>query len=388
MDLIKAKKILVKSVIQKKKLKGAIKTELQKDRYPFIYSRDASRIAMALDSLGFYKEARKFYNFIRKEQSSSGEWVQRYSLKTGLPIVSRPRETDCVALVLCGMVFHYKATNDKNFIKSMWPSINKALNYLKSRTGSNNLVSGRHAIHENYEVEEGFEIWTNSWTCKAYKELSEVARQIKKDKISKILEKRYDELLDAILTKMWNKNHFIKCIKPNGNKVDSVDVTMISPAWSGILPSHNKKIKKTISYLASLWDRKIGGYRRFKKMEAIKDWHWYDGGHGSWLIYTSVMERLHRENKQYAKAKKCRDWISRVYDTFQELPEHLALLGEYKEWKKEEWKRKVNVTPWLTYGAKKAEKYSKIWVWNKNRNKVVPWVKTLIWPWAELVLNQ
>lgn len=136
-----------------------------------------------------------------------------------------------------------------------------------------------------------------------------------------------------------------------------------------------------MNYLKTLWNKGVGGYQRFRKFELVKNRHWYDGG-GSWLTHTIVMAGLHTNLGQYKKAKQCIKWIKEVVSVFHSLPEHIADIVEFEEWKKNE----KEVTAWLIKGVKNAEKNIKPWLWEGHKTKVVPWVKSLIWPSAELIL--
>lgn len=106
----------------------------------------------------------------------------------------------------------------------------------------NGLVYGKHAIHENKELEEGFEIWTNSWSCRAFFMASEVAIDINKNISKKFMILR-EKLLENILDKFWSQNHFIKTIKTNGDIIEGKVISIIAPVWAGIITEKEKMRK-------------------------------------------------------------------------------------------------------------------------------------------------
>ncbi|RLJ07685.1 MAG: hypothetical protein DRP12_01775 [Candidatus Aenigmatarchaeota archaeon] len=382
-----AKRTLFKSrILWSEKVRGAFKSEGERDRYPFIYPRDASRIGMALDKLGKHDWVERHYFVLSKLQFHTGEFAQRYDYE-GKPKISRPKETDATALALCGICQHFLETGRKQFLQRLLPTLELGLKYLKHQLKENGLVYGMHAIHESQEIENGYEIWTNCWTCQAFRLSSEVFSKIGRPGTARRLGQTAKQLYEKIMEKFWNGKHFIKCIRPDGSIVDGKIISIIAPAWSGILPDDAPEMKKTVRFLRPLWDRRIGGYQRFRKLEWVKDWHWYDGGSGSWLNHTILMARLHANQGQKEKAKECLRWIRQVTETFGSLPEHVSLWEEYLEWKENELKTGIHVTPWLKIGMKNAEKNAKRWRWAGKSFKVVPWVKSIIWPSAELVLN-
>lgn len=369
---------LLTTQIKKGVVNGAFYTGNLDDRYPFIYPRDSTRIAMALDSVGRKKAGAAFYKFAKNLQSKNGEFVQRYDYKAK-KAVTRPKETDCTALVIIGICYHYRKTADKEFLNYLWPTLLKAYFYMKTMMHGNGLVYCKHAVHENPDLEDGYDIWTNSWVCRSLKELSYVARAKGENKKSEEFMQEYKALLYNMIDKFWNGKHFIKCIKRNGMIIDSPDISMITPAWAGIISLKDKKIISTVKYISSLWDEKIGGYQRFKKFKIVKDWHWYDGGSGSWVFFTIVMNRIHTALGQKRKAEECKKWIDEVYNQFKGLPEHISTLEEFQEWKKNE--KKWN--PWLKKAVLKAE----INIREINGEKVVAWVNPLNWSYAEVLLN-
>lgn len=116
------------------------------DRYPFVYPRDQVFICEALDEVERHEVVKKAYYFLKMVQENDGEWVQRYDT-LGHPRVSRTKETDCVGLVLHGIYSHYCATEDLDFLKEMWQSIEKGVSYIVSMTESG-LVRGEHSVFE------------------------------------------------------------------------------------------------------------------------------------------------------------------------------------------------------------------------------------------------
>ena len=127
---------LLTTQIRKGAVNGAFYTGDLDDRYPFIYPRDSTRIAMALDSVGKKKAGAAFYKFAKNLQSKNGEFVQRYNYKAK-KAVTRPKETDCTALVIIGICYHYRKTKDQEFLNCLWPTLLKAYSYMKNMMHDN-----------------------------------------------------------------------------------------------------------------------------------------------------------------------------------------------------------------------------------------------------------
>ena len=371
----KVERVLLNAQIKNcKESYGAFRTTTGNDRYPFIYMRDNARIVMAVDLLGHYDKTELFFEFVKRIQGKKGEWVQRYDSK-GKKAVDRSQEVDCTALVIIAACHHYKLTNNENFLDYMWGCLVKASDHILSKRHGNTLIYSHHAIHENKHLERGYDIWTNSCCCRAFKDFAELAE--KRDKIlAKKLRKEYKKQLKAIKKEMWNGETFLKTLKIDGREFSEPDISMISPIWQGIIKPKSRKAKKTLKYIEILWDKEIGGYNRFENFNRVKDWHWYDGGHGSWMVYTAVMANITNEDK-------CFKWISNVWKTYGSFPEHIASKSNYEKWKKNEY----DWSKWLKNGSKQAERYAKQWRFGEgDKQKVYPWVKSLIWAYAEVAI--
>ena len=76
--------------------------------------------AMGLSMAGCLHEAEKAYQWLVRNQQDDGSWWASY--RNGLPD-DKTRDTNMSSYVAVGVFHHYLLTEDKNFLREMWPCI-------------------------------------------------------------------------------------------------------------------------------------------------------------------------------------------------------------------------------------------------------------------------
>lgn len=87
---------------------------------------DHTECAIALDVCGRHAESEKAYFWLRDIQNSDGSWWYSYQ---GGKARELAKDTNYSTYVAVGVWCHYVATNDKDFLKTMWPSVEGALDF-------------------------------------------------------------------------------------------------------------------------------------------------------------------------------------------------------------------------------------------------------------------
>ncbi len=104
--------------------------------------------AMALTSAGRYVAAERAYEWLAANQHPAGSWHNYY---TALGIEDPQIDTNCCAYVAVGVWHHWKAVGDNGFVESMWPTVERALDFV---TGLR-----RHSGHIPWAVHANGEPW-------------------------------------------------------------------------------------------------------------------------------------------------------------------------------------------------------------------------------------
>ena len=128
-----------------------------------------------------------------------------------------------------------------------------------------------------------------------------------------------------------------------------------------------------------IWDKEVGGFRRFRKFEICEDWHWYTGGSGSWCAFTAWGAKFYKQLGNKKMSKECIKWLDNIAKKSKGLlPEHIATKEEYEDWKNHE----IEFNRRIINETKKAEKSIK----GFKDKKIVYWATPLGWSHAEYIL--
>jgi len=348
--------------------------------YPYVYVRDAVIMTKALNRSNLTKNSIAFYHFMNKNArvDQYKEIFHRYH-KDGWPIVTRKKQYDNVGLLLHGIYDTYVYSKDKGFLKDMWYLVKRCSQFIFDFSKSG-LVRTETSIHERYRLEMGYEIWSNCACTRGLYDAAEIANILGHKKESELWLKKAKHLHKNIRSKMFNKKTGLYMKNKRFPRIS--DSSQIAPFYFNLEDSQ-KILKKTLLHLEkNLWYKELGGYRRFRKFEVVKDWHWYSGGSGGWIVFTAIIGRMYRELNHKSKCIGCEKWIEDVgKKTNGLLPEHISTKLEYDEWKRNE----IEFNSRILMEMKKVEKLNEKFK-RKYKQEIVYWANPLGWAHAEYIL--
>ena len=112
---------------------GAFIASIQKENGEIPWSQggktdpwDHVESAMGLSIGGYYKEARRAYNWLVESQLPDGSWCS--GIKGG-EIIDHTKDTNFSSYMAVGVFHHYLITRNNNFLESMWPAVAKGIQY-------------------------------------------------------------------------------------------------------------------------------------------------------------------------------------------------------------------------------------------------------------------
>jgi len=85
--------------------------------------------AMGLSIGGYFHEAKRAFNWMVKKQLSDGSWYATYI--NGVP-EDKTRDANMSSYISVGVFHYYLVTNDKLFLKEMWKTVYKAIEFALS----------------------------------------------------------------------------------------------------------------------------------------------------------------------------------------------------------------------------------------------------------------
>lgn len=358
---------------------GILATPLD-DVYPYVYPRDAAFMTEALNTLGEFERSKKFYRFLNGVRRPQGEFYQRYN--AGMPYVSNEHELDVTPLVLSGIYDTYRRSGDVSFLEEMWGLVRECASFVVNAIdGDVELVYTANSIHENRKLEEGFEIWANSAAVSGLLDASRIAGALGHESLREAWESSSKRLLSRVLEILYDKEQgtFIKVMRRSGEKLTAPDMSQLAPFYFGVYRD-DAALERTLEHLkASLWNKSIGGFNRFRDFEVVDDWHYYTGGTaGAWPFFTLWAARSYKDLGNREGEACCLDFLDSVLTDDLLIPEKVAPLEGYQEWKANELKfahRMMN-------GVRKIESHTH----KMKAPGYVSWACPLGWAHAEYIL--
>jgi len=114
------------------------KTQAKDGSIPWFYNGpmdpwDHIEALMGLTIGGKFSEARKGFEWLKRNQLKNGSWLAAY--KDGEIEDGTRAETNYVAYIATGVWHYYLVTKDKSFLETMWKTIAKAMDFVISLQG-------------------------------------------------------------------------------------------------------------------------------------------------------------------------------------------------------------------------------------------------------------
>ncbi len=98
--------------------------------------------AMALDVAGFHEEAERAYEWLADIQRPDGSW-HNYYVPDGArddTVEEAKIDTNVCAYVATGVWHHWRSTGDRSFVDNVWPTVERALDFVLSLRRDDGLV--------------------------------------------------------------------------------------------------------------------------------------------------------------------------------------------------------------------------------------------------------
>lgn len=265
-----------------------------KDSYAYVWPRDAAFVAITLDKAGYQGITKKFYEFclqvmhadgylhhkFQPDMSLGSTWQSSIKQKDWLKnkILQMPIQEDETATVIFGLWEHYKASNDIEFIESIYkPFIEKAAEFmLEFRDKYTKLPIQSYDL---WEEVSGVSTYTCCAVVGGLKAAAKFANVLGKYNHAHAYEETADELIEAMRNYLFNKelNSFVRGIQVEGlavKKLNVIDSSSLFGLWYyGVLPEDDPMYVGTLAAVEKYLHLKngIGGFVRYQNDTYYKD---------------------------------------------------------------------------------------------------------------------
>jgi GH15 family glucan-1,4-alpha-glucosidase len=317
---------------------GGITATPLDDAHPHVHTRDAVFMTMALNAMGQSDKSKRFYRFLSSVRRPNGEFYSRYN--RGMPYATNERELDSTPIVLQGIYDTYKKSGDRSFLEEMWGVVKEGAAFTTAAIDADTgLVYTINSIHENWKLEEGFEVWTNSAAVKGLLDASRVAGELGMRDQERTWARSSKRLLNRTLGKLYDEERgtFIKAVQTTGEKITAPDMTQLAPFYFGIYRNDDALTRTLEDLTESLWNKNIGGFARFRDFEIVDDWQCYAGGAAAvWPLFTIWAAKSYKALGVREREDDCLEFLDSVVTRELFIPEKVAPFERYNEWKAKE----------------------------------------------------
>lgn len=311
------------------------------DTYAYVWPRDASYAALALDRAGDMNVAERYFNFCNAVISKNGYFMHKYLPDRSLGsswhpwiqdgIAQLPIQEDETALVIWALAEHYKHSHDLEFIELLYNSlIEKAANFMAEYRDT---VTGLpKPSYDLWEQKHGVSTFTSASVYGALAAAADIAGVLGKEDRKNFYLAAATEVRDGILTHLFDAKTgaFAKMIETIGNKTVYDSRTDISSVYGlcsfGVLPPDDSRLTKAFADTVARLSVQ-GGIARYE------DDHYYDDDvmdnvSNPWFIttlwYAEYLTARAISEEDFAKVRDIFEWVVRHAQPSGVLSEQLS----------------------------------------------------------------
>ena len=318
------------------------------DTYAYAWPRDGAYVAQTLIRAGDPIIAKRFLEFCSHTITKEGYFLHKYLPDSSLGsswhpwwqdgAMQLPIQEDETALVILTAGAYFKATNDVEFLESMYRSIiERAANFLCNYREESGLPK---ASYDLWERKRGAHTYTSSSVCAALIVASELSAALEKKDNEKRFKEAAEEVRQAILTHLWDEKRSTFANTISKDLDGTIDASSVYGIFSfNILPLDDERLENSWKTTVECLGDNIasGGIARFENDD------YYRVGGGSqgnpWIVTT-----LWYAEYQIARAKSRAD-LAPVKQLFDWVVRHAQPSGVLSEQQHPETGEQISVAP-------------------------------------------
>jgi glycogen debranching enzyme len=287
----------------------------QRPGFAWFFGRDSFWTSFALNSEGDYATARTAIEFVSKYQRQDGKLPHEISQSAGLvswfkdypyPYVS----ADATPLFILAMNDYAVQSGDIAFVKDKWDNLWRAYQFLRSTYDeqgfAKNMGVGHGWVEGGPLLPVKSEYYQAGLAVQALDALSNLARLIGKDDVSRQLAGEFEHIKPALEQAFWSPEmkSYAFALKQDNQRYDETTVLTTVPMWFGLPEADHAE--QTITQLAAEDHQTDWGIRIISDRSKVYDGSGYHYG-SVWPLFTgwaSVGEyRYHREFPAYTNLR-------------------------------------------------------------------------------------
>jgi len=295
------------------------------DTYAYVWPRDASYAALALERAGDSNVAERFFNFCNASISSDGYFMHKYLPNKSLGsswhpwirdgIQQLPIQEDETALVIWAIAQHYKHSRDLEFIETLYNSlIEKAANFMAAYRDE---VTGLpKPSYDLWEQKRGVSTFTSAVVYGALSSAADIAKILGKEDREQFYRTAAAEVREGILNHLTIRETggFVRTIETIGEKTIpdyTVDISSAYGVFSfGVLPPDDPRLVRAFEEAVAKLSVQ-GGIARYEHDQYYVTSHLSNPWFISTLWYAEYLTACAKTEEDFAKVREIFEWVVR-----------------------------------------------------------------------------
>ncbi|HUD68587.1 MAG TPA: hypothetical protein VMQ17_28650 [Candidatus Sulfotelmatobacter sp.] len=287
----------------------------QRPGFAWFFGRDSLWTSFALNAAGDYATSRAALDFISKYQREDGKVPHEISQSASLVPWFKDYpyayvSADATPLFIIAMHDYASQSGDLAFAREKWDNVWRAFQFLRSTYDAQGFAQNAGVGHGWVEggplLPVKNEYYQAGLAVEALRALSDLARILGKNDISKDLSAQFDRDRIALDQAFWSpdKKSLAFALKPDNQRVEEPSVLTTVPMWFGLPEASHAD--ETITQLANVDHQTDWGMRIISQQSKNYDGSGYHFG-AVWPLFTgwaSVGEyRYHRAFPAYSNLR-------------------------------------------------------------------------------------
>lgn len=294
------------------------------DTYAYVWTRDASYAALALDRAGDPNITERYFNFCNAVVSANGYFMHKYLPNQSLGsswhpwirdgILQLPIQEDETALVIWALGRHFKHRHDLEFIEGLYNSlVEKAANFMAAyRDPATGLPKPSYDL---WEERHGVSVFTSASVYGALEAAADLAHTLGKEDREHFYRTTASEVREGILSHLADADGgFLKMLEMRGTTTVIDHTTDISSAYGlfsfGVLSPEDPRLAQAFKNAAAKLSTG-GGIARYEHdryyaaSEASNPWF------VSTLWYAEYLTACAKVEEDFAKVREIFEWVAK-----------------------------------------------------------------------------
>lgn len=260
--------------------------------YGYCWPRDGVIVAYAMGRAGYKDFSASFYRWCIAVQAENGSWLQRYDA-AGFLGPSWGQQIDETGSVLWGIWQHFLQTGDADFLKEMWPALQRAADYLGENIDPNTQLPA--PSFDLWEERVGEHAYSSAAVAAGLKSAVEIAARLGQSSRGAGWQQAADAIIKGIGISLWDdeRGYFLRTVMKKVSHDEycgydeTVDASLLGLIYPyGILSPQDPRVLKTVAVVeARLTSPGTGGIKRYENDNYI--------GGNPWIITTLWLALYH-----------------------------------------------------------------------------------------------